>query len=182
MRKIALTIFCLVAGTGVAVGGQPPVGALSPYSPELQLSAYYEADKTYDFRGTIRLTGTLWLVFDMSAPDRANGHINFTKFEPDPEDVKKLPAVIGDDYPGRVTYVNLRAPLSQIISLFGGNEEFRRVSHGRAHEASRRATVVLKNYSAIIECDSRTYWGDAVSISSLAGAQVASGGEAPGGC
>jgi len=118
----------------------------------------------------------------MAAPDRANGYINFTKFVPDTNDLKKLPAVIGDDYPGKVEYVNLRAQLSQIVSLFGGEEEFGRIAHGRDHEASRRATVVLTNYSAIIECDSRNYWGDAISISSPGGEQVASGGEAPSGC
>jgi len=57
MKKIALTTLWLVIGTGVAFGGQPPAGALSPYGPELNLSAYYEADKAYEFRGTVRLTG-----------------------------------------------------------------------------------------------------------------------------
>jgi len=119
----------------------------------------------------------------MDTPDRANGEINFKKFVPDPESAALLPAVVHGFYSGAVQYVNLDAPLDQVVHLFGGKEAFARLSHGSSHEVSERAEVMLDIYSATVECDSRTYWGHAVSVTLPSEhRQIASRGSAPHAC
>jgi len=155
----------------------------SKHSPALQLASYDERTHTHKFRGTIRLTGTLFVVFDMNAPDRANGEITLEQFVPDPESAALLPAVVQGFYPGSVQHVNLNAPLNQVESLFGGKQAFARLSHGTSHEVNKRAEVVLDNYSATVECDSRTYWGHAVSVAPLFETQqIAATKQVPHGC
>src|SRR5262249_30130854 len=149
----------LIGLVSIASAAEPDAKsvAFSAYSPAFQLVDYNEQTHTHRFRGTIKLPGTLFLGFDMDAPDRANGEIIFQKFVPDPESAPKLPAVIRGFYAGPVRYVSVDAPLRQLVALFGGEKEFTRVSHGTTHELSRRAVVVLRDYSASIECDSRSY-------------------------
>ena len=184
MNKIAVLLIVLAISSVPAQGDDDGGNVtFSKYNPSLQLAYYDKQTHTHSFRGTIRLTGTLFLVFDMEAPDRANGEINFEKFVLDPESVDKLPAVVQGFYPGAVKYVNLDAPLDQVVDLFGGKEAFARLSHGTSNEVSERAEVVLDTYSATVECDSRTYWGYAVSVTPLSERQqIASRGPAPHGC
>jgi len=184
MNKIAVLLACLATSCALAQGNDAGRNVtFSKYSPLSQLASYDEKTHTHEFHGTIRLTGTLFLVFDMEASDRANGEINFRKFVPDPESTAQLPAVVQGFYSGAVRYVNLDAPLDQLVGLFGGKETFTRLSHGTLHEVSERAEVVLDSYSATVECDSRTYWGHTVSVKALSERrQTASRGSAPHGC
>lgn len=183
MKKFAMLLIGLATYTVSAQGDTGADVTFSKYSAALQLASYDEQTHTHKFQGTIKLKGTLYLIFDMEAPDRANGEINFEKFVPDPESASLLPAVVKGFYPSAVKYVNLNAPLAQIEVLFGGKETFYRLSHGTSHEISKRAEVVLGDYSATVECDSRTYWGHAVAVSPLSEPQqIASQGKAPHGC
>jgi hypothetical protein len=183
MKKIAALLIALVTFSALAQGDNAGGNVtFSKHSPALQLASYDEQTHTHKFRGTIKLTGTLFVIFDMNAPNRANGEINFEKFVPDPESAALLPAVVRGFHPGTVQYVNLRAPLDQVESLFGGKQAFARLSHGTAHEVSERAEVVLDNYSATVECDSRTYWGHAVSVAPLFETQRIAAIQVPHGC
>lgn len=184
MNKIAALLITLITFSALAQGDKAGGNVtFSNYSSALQLASYDEQTHTHEFRGTVRLTGTLFVIFDMDAPNRANGEINFEKFVPDPESAAKLPAVVRGFYPGSVQYVNLRAPIDQVESLFGGKNAFARLSHGAAHEVSRKAVVVLDSYSATVECDSRIYWGHAVSVAPLVEMQqIAADKQAPHGC
>lgn len=168
--------------SGVAQGEPNTDVVFSNYSPKLRLASYDEQTHTHTFRGAISLTGTLFLVFDMSAPDRANGYINFTKFVPDSAYLSQLPTVIGGFYPGKIKYISLNVPHEQIISLFGGKNKFERISHGREHVVSKPAEVVFKSYSATVECDSRTYFGEAVSVMPPYEHQRTASVEVPSGC
>lgn len=182
MKKIAVLLLGLIATLAAAEDNRAKEVTFSKYSPQLTLASYNQQTHTHRFVGTITLTGTLFLVFDMKAPDRANGEINFQKFVPDPAFISKLPAVVGGFYPGPVKYISLNAPLEQLVPLFGGKAEFTRVSHGTSHEASKRATIVLSSYSATVECDSRGYLGEVVSVAPVQEPQQVALGEAPHGC
>jgi hypothetical protein len=184
MNKIVFLQIMLVAFSALAQGDKAGGNVtFSKHGPALQLASYDERTHTHKFRGTIKLTGTLFVVFDMDASDRANGEINFEKFVPDPESVALLPAVVQGFHPGSVRYVNLNAPLDQVESLFGGKQAFARLSHGTSHEVSNRAEVVLDNYFASVECDSRTYWGHTVSVAPLIETQqIAATNRVPHGC
>lgn len=184
MIKFATFLVVLVTSSVLAQGDEAGGNVtFSKHSPALQLASYDEQTHTHEFRGTIKLTGTLFLLFDMEAPDRANGEINFKKFVPDPKSVAQLPAVVQGFYPAAVKYVNLDAPLDQVVDLFGGKEAFARLSHGTSHEVSERAEVVLDTYFATVECDSRNYWGHVVSVTRPSVRhQIASRGSAPHGC
>ena len=154
----------------------------SKYSPALTLVSYDKETDTFRFQGTIRLVGTLFVEFDMDAPDKANGEINFIRFVPDAVSAGQLPEVIDGFYPGPVRYVDLDVPMEQIETLFG-RERFTRLSHGTRPFLSRHVTVTLHSYSATIECDSRTYVAQEVHIESVAKSeQLASGIATPDGC
>jgi hypothetical protein len=184
MNRIAALLITLIAFSALAqddkAGGNV---TFSKHTPALQLASYDERTHTHKFRGTIKLRGTLFVVFDMDAPDRANGEINFEKFVPDPDSMALLPAVVQGFYPGSVRHVNLNAPLDQVEILFGGKQAFARLSHGTSHEVSKSAEVVLDNYSATVECESRIYWGRAVSVAPLVETQqIAATKQVPHGC
>src|SRR5262245_24715510 len=151
MKRLAALLIG-IASISAATEPDARTVTFSTFSPDFQLVAYDEQTHTHRFRGTSKLSGTLFLDFDMDERDRANSEILFQKFVPDPESVSKLPAVIQGFYPSPVRYVSLDAPLEQLSSLFGGSKEFKRVSHGASHEVSRRATVVLRDYFATVEC------------------------------
>lgn len=181
-RIIVLVAGLLTTAASAQNSTEAAAVTFSKYSSVLQLTSYDEQTHTHTFKGTITLTGTLFLVFDMESPDRANGEINFQKFVPDPESALQLPAVIAGFYPGPVRYVNLDAPLDQLVALFGGKAEFSRISHGTSHEVSTRAKVEVRDYSATVECDSRSYWAHVVSLAPLRESQQLASREAPHGC
>lgn len=182
MKTLVSALILLFVAVGVAQGDPSGSVVFSKYSNKLRLVSYDRKTNTHTFRGKLRLTGTLFLIFDMASPDRADGYINFTKFVPDSEYLPQLPTVIGGFYPGKVKYIYLNAPHNQIVSLFGGKAEFGHVSHGQKHEVSRRASVVLYRYSATVECDSRGYVGYAVSVTPLKERDITAGMRVPSGC
>src|SRR5579885_3171570 len=102
MKRIAAVLLGSMALIASAQDGNPAKVTFSKYSSSLRLASYDEQTYTHKFQGKLTLTGTLFLVFDMEAPDRANGEINFQKFVPDLSDVPQLPAVVAGFYPGPV--------------------------------------------------------------------------------
>ncbi len=145
MNKIAFLLIMLVAFSALAQGDKAGGNVtFSKHSSALQLASYDEQTHTHKFRGKIRLTGTLFLIFDMEAPDRANGEINFNKFVPDPESAALLPAVVQGFYPGTVQYVNLNVSLDQVEPLFEKvNKHLLAYRMARHPRSVRRAEVVL---------------------------------------
>lgn len=182
MKGAAALLLCLVATLAAANGDQGAAVTFSKYTSELRFASYSHETHTHRFVGTIALTGTLFLVFDMDGPGRANGEINFQKFVPDPSFVSQLPAVVGGFYPGPVEYIWLNAPLEKLMALFGGKEAFIRVSHGASHEVAKRAKVVLSSFSTSVECDARGYSGEVVSVEPVTNPAQVALGEAPSGC
>jgi hypothetical protein len=176
---ILIGLFPYIANAAEAEGGAV---TFSKYDPRIHLVSYDEQTHTHNFSGTIKLTGTLFLEFDMAASHRANGEINFQKFVPDPESGSKLPAVIEGFYPGPVRYLSLDAPLDQLVALFGGRQQYTRLSHGTAHEISKRAVVVVRDYVATIECDARAYGAHVISVAALKEPRQIASREAPHGC
>jgi hypothetical protein len=181
--KILFALLIASITSVVAADAPAPDHAVkfSKYSPALRLVSYDKQTDTFTFRGTIRLVGTLFVEFDMDAPDRANGEINFQRLVPDPASAEQLPAVIGGFYPGPIRYVELEAPVEQIQALFG-KAEFVRLSHGTQPYVSRRVSLTLHTYSATVECDSRTYLAGDVSITPVTPELTASLGTPPHGC
>lgn len=184
MKRLAAVLLGSMTLIAAAQDGGPAKVTFSKYNPPLRLASYDEQTHTHRFQGKLTLTGRLFLVFDMEAPDRANGEINFQKFVPDPSDIPQLPAVVAGFYPGPVRYISVDAPLEKLVAVFGGKEEFARVSHGTSHEVSRRAKLMIDEYSATVECDSRGYFAHVVSVTAVPEPkpkQLASR-EAPHGC
>jgi hypothetical protein len=182
MKTLFVLLIAAIASV-VAADAPAPNHAvrLSKYSPALRLVSYDKKTDTFTFLGTIKLVGTLFVEFDMDAPDRANGEINFQKFVPDPISAEQLPVVIGGYYPGPVRYVALEAPVEQIEALFG-KAEFARLSHGTESYVSRRVSLTLHSYSATVECDSRIYLARDVSITPVTPPLTASLSTPPHGC
>jgi hypothetical protein len=184
MKKLALllSLALVVVHTMAQDTADKREVTFSDYDSALRLASYDERTNSHVFEGTIELTGILFLEFDMEGPDRANGEINFQKFVPDSASRSRLPAVVGGFYPGAVRYVNLDSSPQQLAVLFGGAEELNRVSHGTLHEVSRPAAVVLRDFTATTECDSRKYYAHVISIAPLPDSREAVTGDAPHGC
>jgi hypothetical protein len=182
MKIITALLIGLISCIASAADADGSSVTFSKYSPEIQLVAYNEQTHTHKFSGTIKLMGTLFLEFDLDAPDRANGEINFQKFVPDAESAAKLPAVVDGFYPGAVRYISLDTPLDQLVALFGGKQEFVRISHGASRAVGKRVVVVVREYIATIECDSRAYGAHVVSVTALKELQRFATREAPHGC
>jgi hypothetical protein len=182
MKTITALLVGLIPCIAWAADADGSAVTFSKYSPEIRLVAYDEQTHTHKFTGTIKLVGTLFLEFDMEAPDRANGEINVQKFVPDSESAAKLPAVVGGFYPSAVRYISLDTPVSQLETLFGGKQEFIRISHGASHSVSKRVSVVVRHYIATVECDSRVYGAKVVSIAALKEPQQFPNRQVPHGC
>lgn len=183
MKRIIVLIAILAVQFSVQASDNAENVKFSKHSSLLEFHSYNKQTKTHKFLGKIKITGTLFLIFDMETPNKASDKINFTKFVPDEKSVDLLPAVVKGFYTGGVKYVNLDAPHEQIVKLFGGVEKYKQLSHGPEHEVSEKAEVVLDSYSATIECDSRVYWGHVVTINpQLKEQQMVSKESAPNGC
>ena len=181
--KIKLLIFVVMAlTTNLAQAESKKDVIFSKYSSELQLVSYDEKHHVHEFKGTIQMTGTLYVAFDMAEPNQASGYVLFKKFIPDSEYLPLLPTVIDGFYPGKVKYISLNAPQNQIEAFFGGKETFEKISHGNLHEVSKRAEVVLSNFYTSVECDSRLYYAKVTSIQEPTTNSMASKGASPHGC
>jgi hypothetical protein len=78
------TLFALLiaSSASVAAADAPAPGhavEFSKYSSALTLVSYDKQSDTFNFRGTLKLVGTLFIEFAM-ASDRASGDITFEKF------------------------------------------------------------------------------------------------------
>jgi hypothetical protein len=185
MPKITLLFALLAAFNALAQDDSARRNVtFSKHSAAVQLASYDKETSTHQFRGRLKLTGTLFLVFDMTAADRANGEINFKKLVPDPASAALLPAVVQGFYPGPVAYVNVDVSQDQVERLFGGPQAFARLSHGSSREVSTRVEVVVDRYAATVECDSRSYSAHVVSVAPVRETtrQAAATQTAPPGC
>ncbi|MGH8750825.1 MAG: hypothetical protein ACREUV_03845 [Burkholderiales bacterium] len=153
----------------------------SKYSPKLKLVSLDREKSVARFRGVVALTGTLFIGFDMAEPNLANGEVNFAKFVPDATSIVRLPAVVAGFYPSQVKYVLLEPSDSALEAVFG-KKEAARLSHGTEHYVSRRVKVLIRNYTTSVECDSRGYSSNFISIEPLVNQQAAIIGGAPSGC
>jgi hypothetical protein len=136
----------------------------SNYSADLKLASYDEETGVHQFTGTITLVGTFFLEFDMETPNRSTGEIMFESFVPDSAYAAQLPVVVDGFYPSPLSYLSFEIPREKIIPLFGGKEKFERIARGQAHTVGKRAVVILDSYRTGVECDSRFYTGNVVSI------------------
>jgi hypothetical protein len=163
----ALLIASAVFAASVATADDDIAGhtvVFSKYSPALRLTSYEERTMSFNFSGTVQLSGMLFLEFDQDE-NGSNGEINFAKFAPDPASAKQLPAVISGFYPAPVKSIDVdTAPMEQFEVLFGGKEKFARLSHGTQPIVSMPAVVTLHKYEVTIECDARNYVALDVSI------------------
>jgi hypothetical protein len=181
MRRLALFIAVLVTTTALA---QDQSVAFSNFSTALKLISFDQKTSTAHFSGNITVTGTLFIEFDMAAPERADG-VNFAKFVPDAPSASRLPAVLAGFYPGAVRYVSLE-PAQAALEAGFGKEEAMRLAHGREPFLSKAVRVILHNDPASVECDSRDYVSSEATVEPADVEQVAMGVtgqvEVPHGC
>jgi hypothetical protein len=126
VRRILLLLLCAVATIATAQG---KTVTLSKYNLALKLMSFDAARSTAQFSGTIEVTGTLVVEFDMDAPGRANGEVNFARFFPDAESLHRLPAVVAGYYAAPIRYVSLE-PAPTALEAGFGRTEAARLSHG----------------------------------------------------
>ena len=129
---------------------------------------------------TISATGILYLTFDIGMGNHTEG-VLFGRFVPDPDSIRKFPAVTSGQYPGSVTYISFR-PTEQLLEAVVGASEAARLSRDWARIVQIPVAVTFKDYQAVIECDARAYQATVVSVKALDSAQVANRDDAPIGC
>ena len=175
----------LITSSASVVGADAPVPGhaveFSKYSPTLKLVSYDKNSDTFNFQGTLKLVGTLFVEFEMETQDKASGDITFEKFVPDASSTTLLPAVVGGFYPAPVRYLDLDLPQEQVEALFG-KTEFQRLAHGTQSFVSKRVSLTLHQYSVTVECDSRLYLAREVSVAPLDAELFASLTGPPHGC
>ena len=182
MKRTAILLFWLVIAPIPAYGSNPIAVVFSKHSPALKLASFDNQTDAYRFKGTIALTGTIYLEFDMATSTMANGYVTFEKFVPKKSELSKLPAVISGPYASPVNYVSLDATNNQLAAVFESKEAFARISHGSAHSVSRPVRVLLNNYSTSVECDARGYSAHVVSIAPVSELAYTPSGTVPAGC
>jgi hypothetical protein len=145
----------LLVGMSVMAGAAVPTPPLSAYSEGLRLVSSDDYD--YKFEGLVTLRGTLFIHFDMAAPDRAGGEVNFARFAPDAQSVKLLPAVVGGKFPAPIRYINLEPPGVAFEAAFG-KVRAAELAYGSAPIVQTEVVVTLRNFGAEVACDSRVYF------------------------
>lgn len=184
MKRLAIVFFgfVLVVVAQLAQASSQSTVVFSKHTPALKLVSFDRETDTYRFDGTIALTGTIYVEFDMATAYRANGYVTFEKFVPDKSELPKLPAVVSGPYAAHVQFVSLDATDDQLAAVFGVKEAFARISHGAAHAVNSSVRVVLNRYSAYVECDARGYSAHVVSISAASRVAAVPAGSVPAGC
>jgi len=158
MRCLALFL-AVLATTALA---QDQSVTFSKFSTKLKLTSFDQRTSTAQFIGSINVTGTLFVEFDMGASGHADG-VNFAKFVPDAQSVPRLPAVVAGFHPGPVRYVSLEPAQAALEAAFG-KDEATRLARGREPFVSKAVRVIFHNYTASVECDSRDYYSSAVTV------------------
>ena len=135
---------------------------------------------TARFAGTVTVTGTIYFEFDQGDSGHMDG-VNFAKFVPDTKSISRLPAIIEGYFPAPVKYVLLEPPEAALQGAYGRNQA-RRMAHGSALAAHTRVRVVIRNYSASVECDAREYMSTDAVVTPLESIRFTSAAQVPGGC
>lgn len=128
----------------------------------------------------VTATGTLYFEFDMTAETKADG-VNFAKFVPDEKSLLLFRAVTTGPYASPVRYVSFE-PADRVLEKTLGKAEAEHVSHGTQSQIQLPVTVRFKRFRTEIECDSRVYYADLVSVTSSELYTVASNDSVPSGC
>ncbi len=176
IRRIA--IFLLVA-PALGFAHQKPV-SFSEFAPTLKLVSVTADGAISKFAGTVTVTGIVYFDFDQGDPGHNVG-VNFAKFVPDVASVSRLPAITAGYFPAPVRYVLLEMAEAALIGAYGPDEAHR-LSNGTDPSAHKRVRVVMRNYTASVECDSRSYWSTNSVVTPLASGTLASLAQAPAGC
>jgi hypothetical protein len=128
----------------------------------------------------ITATGTMYFIFDMASETTIDG-VLFARFVPDTSSLNSFPAVLSGKHPAKVSHISLE-PAEEVLVATLGKAEAYRVSHGAMpREIAVPVNVVIVNYRATVECDSRAYYAKLVSVKAT-GEHVASLGRSPSGC
>lgn len=176
LRVIAIFLF-LAPALGFAQ--QQPV-TFSSFAPSLKLDSVTPDGAVAKFVGTVTVSGIIYFEFDRGDSGRMVG-VNFAKFVPDNASLSRLPAITAGYFPAPVNYVLLEPAEAALIGAFGP-EEARRLSNGVAPFSHKRVRVVMRNYTASVECDSREYMSIGSVVRPLGRGTFASLARAPAGC
>lgn len=182
MKQTAVLLLVLLTSVAVAHTPHRTAVKFSGHTPSLTRASFDAHTGTYMFAGSVSLTGTLFVEFDMGGPHQALGNITFEKFVPDKAQRARLPAVIAGPFANPVKFLSLDATRQQLAAVFGGKQAFERISHGRTHSVSRRVQVQLDHYATLVECDARSYRAHVVSITPTPASRTVSGHSPPAGC
>jgi hypothetical protein len=128
----------------------------------------------------IAATGTLYVTFDIGMGNHTEG-VLIARFVPDAKSLADFPAVTSGQYSGPVKYISFEPP-EQVLKAVLGPDEMARLSHDRQRIIQIPVALALKNYKAVVECDSRAYHATLISIKPLGEYQIASRNTAPIGC
>jgi hypothetical protein len=143
-------------------------------------TSFESATQTATFKGPITVRGVLYFTFDMASETRMAG-VLFAKFVPDPDMHARLPAAVSGHFAAPVRHVSFE-PADNVLERTVSASEAARVSHGFERIITVPVEIVIDDYRASVECDSRVYSARLLSVRSLAPQQVASAQESPHGC
>lgn len=134
----------------------------SKYTANLKLVSFDEQESTAVFKGKEILRGRLFFEFDTDGKAPADG-INFATLVPDAATASKLPYVVSGFYPGKIKKIFI-ANRSAALTMLIGEKEANRLSNGKKPIISFDVEIKINKFIVSIECDSREYVVDAVSI------------------
>lgn len=128
----------------------------------------------------IEAKGTMHFIFDQATDTTFDG-VLFARFVPDTKSTKQFKAVKSGDHPSPVRYISLE-PAETVLKLTVGDKEAERLSKGTVREVKIPVVVWLDKYHATVECDSRAYYANLVSVKAFDMPKIASNSKASYGC
>jgi hypothetical protein len=128
----------------------------------------------------VSATGMLFVTFDVGMGNHTEG-VLIGRFVPDAKSLGRLPTVTTGEYPGPVKYISFELS-GQALKALVGPAEAARLSHDWRRIVQVPVAAELKDYKAVVECDSRSYHATVASIKPLGEYRIASRDAAPIGC
>ena len=116
----------------------------------------------------------------MASGTKADG-VNFAKFVPDEKSLSLFRAVATGPYASPVRYISIE-PADRVLEKTLGKSEAEHVSHGIKSQIQIPVTMRLKRFRTEIECDSRVYYADLVTVTSGEHYTEAGSDSVPSGC
>jgi hypothetical protein len=159
-----------------------PVEIFSKYDGAFTLDSVDKESHVIHFKGTMALTGMLWVRFDANEEQRANGDILWSRFVPDEPFRARLPQVVDGYYPGKLTSLSVGPSDELLVAAFGADDA-KKLATGKNLEVSQRVRLVLTGISTSVECDQRGYFAT-VDLLDVTPLQLTAGvvPQSPGGC